>query len=77
MSGGLALLIVLALLAVFGVFVFIQMVTLKHNVGKTWANIGILLKQRHDELPKLVEPASNTCNSSRRHWKRSCVHATL
>lgn len=55
MSGGLVLLIVLALLAVFGVFLFNQLVTLKHNVGKAWANIDILLKQRHDELPKLVD----------------------
>jgi len=55
MSGGLVLLIVLALFAVFGVFTFNQLVTLKHNVGKAWANIDILLKQRHDELPKLVE----------------------
>jgi LemA protein len=27
----------------------------KHNVAKAWANIDVLLKQRHDELPKLVE----------------------
>ena len=26
-----------------------------HNVAKAWANIDVLLKQRHDELPKLVE----------------------
>lgn len=31
------------------------LVTLKHNVSKAWANIDVLLKQRHDELPKLVE----------------------
>ncbi len=55
MSGGLVFLILLALLAVFGVFIFNQLVMLKHNVGKGWANIDILLKQRHDELPKLVE----------------------
>ena len=30
-------------------------VSLKHNVSKAWANIDVLLKQRHDELPKLVE----------------------
>lgn len=45
----------LALFAVFGVFIFNQLVTLKHNVGKSWSNIDIPLKQRHDELPKLVE----------------------
>ena len=55
MTGGLILLIILALLAVFGVFIFNQLVQLKHNVGKAWSNIDILLKQRHDELPKLVE----------------------
>jgi LemA protein len=55
MSGLLAFFIVLGLLAVFGVFVFNQLVTLKHNVGRAWSNIDILLKQRHDELPKLVE----------------------
>lgn len=55
MSGGLILLVVVALLAVFGALVFNQLVTLKHNVGKAWSNIDVLLKQRHDELPKLVE----------------------
>jgi LemA protein len=28
---------------------------LKNNVSKAWANIDVLLKQRHDELPKLIE----------------------
>lgn len=31
------------------------LVSLKHSVSKAWANIDVLLKQRHDELPKLVE----------------------
>ena len=30
-------------------------VQLKHNVARAWSNIDVLLKQRHDELPKLVE----------------------
>jgi len=55
MSGLVVFFVVLALFAVFGVFIFNQLVTLKHNVGKAWSNIDILLKQRHDELPKLVE----------------------
>ncbi len=55
MPGLLVFFLVLALPAVFGVFVFNQLVALKHNVGKAWSNIDILLKQRHDELPKLVE----------------------
>jgi LemA protein len=31
------------------------LVRLKHGVGKAWANIDVLLRQRHEELPKLVE----------------------
>ncbi|MGA7181440.1 MAG: LemA family protein [Thiobacillaceae bacterium] len=46
---------VLVLLAVYGVFVYNQLVSLKHNVSMAWANIDVLLKQRHDELPKLVD----------------------
>ena len=46
-------LIVLAL--VYGVVTYNGLVQLKHNLAKAWANIDVLLKQRHDELPKLVE----------------------
>jgi LemA protein len=31
------------------------LVRLKHEVSKSWANIDVLLKQRHEELPKLVD----------------------
>ena len=31
------------------------LVNLRENVKVAWANIDVLLKQRHDELPKLVE----------------------
>lgn len=46
---------VLAALALYGVTLYNNLVSLKHNVEKAWANIDVLLKQRHDELPKLVE----------------------
>jgi LemA protein len=46
-------LVVLAL--VYGVVTYNGLVRLKHNITKAWANIDVLLKQRHDELPKLVE----------------------
>ena len=45
----------LAVIAVYGVMLYNGLVTLKHGVAKAWANIDVLLKQRHDELPKLVE----------------------
>ncbi|MFQ5443192.1 MAG: LemA family protein [Nitrospinales bacterium] len=30
------------------------LVSLKENIKKAWANIDVILKQRHDELPKLI-----------------------
>lgn len=47
--------VVLFLLAAWVVVLYNGLVRLKHGVGKAWSNIDVLLKQRHDELPKLVE----------------------
>ena len=50
--------IVLALMvivAMYGVMIYNRLVDIKHSVSQAWSNIDILLKQRHDELPKLVE----------------------
>ena len=56
MSIGSAVLLGLVVLAlVYGVVIYNGLVQLKHNLAKAWANIDVLLKQRHDELPKLVE----------------------
>ena len=46
---------VLVLVVVWAVMIYNSLVQVKHNVSKAWANIDVLLKQRHDELPKLVE----------------------
>jgi LemA protein len=45
----------LAVLVIWAVICYNGLVSLKHNVSKAFANIDVLLKQRHDELPKLVE----------------------
>jgi len=42
-------------LFLYAIMIYNNLVSLKHNVSKSWANIDVLLKQRHDELPKLVE----------------------
>lgn len=55
------LLVGAVVVAVYGVLVYNALVALKHAVSKAWANIDVLLKQRHDELPKLVE----TCRQYR------------
>lgn len=31
------------------------LIVLSRNIDKAWANIDVLLKQRHDEIPKLVK----------------------
>ncbi len=35
--------------------IYNTLVEMKNNIGRSWANIDVLLKQRHDELPKLVK----------------------
>ncbi len=45
----------IGVVAIYAVMLYNGLVTLKHGVAKAWANIDVLLKQRHDELPKLVE----------------------
>lgn len=47
---------------VYFILIYNNLVTLKHNVSKAWANIDVLLKQRHDELPKLVETCKQYMN---------------
>ena len=39
------------------------LVEMKNNIGRAWANVDVLLKQRHDELPKLVK----TCETYMQH----------
>lgn len=46
--------IVLVIVA-YAIMIYNNLVRLKHNVSQAWSNIDVLLKQRHDELPKLVE----------------------
>lgn len=56
MSTGMAVFFGLAAVTlIYGVFTYNGLVRLRHDVSKAWSNIDVLLKQRHDELPKLVE----------------------
>jgi LemA protein len=49
------ILAVVAGLVFYIISIYNHLVRLKHNVSKAWSNIDVLLKQRHDEIPKLVE----------------------
>lgn len=57
------LLAVTITLLVIGVLIYNSLVDIKHTVSQAWSNIDVLLKQRHDELPKLVE----TCRQYMRY----------
>jgi LemA protein len=53
----LLLIVLLAVVAavVYAVTVYNNLVRVKRNVDQAWANIDVLLKQRHDEIPKLID----------------------
>ncbi|MEZ4741803.1 MAG: LemA family protein [Bdellovibrionota bacterium] len=50
-----ALVTVMAILGMYFILIYNNLIRLRHNIKKAWANIDVLLKQRHDELPKLIE----------------------
>ena len=55
----LGVLVILAVI-VIGIIMYLvgiynNLVTLKNDLERSFANIDVLLKQRHDELPKLIE----------------------
>jgi len=51
----LAIVLVGIALVAQGVSIYNGLVQVKHQVDQAWANIDVLLKQRHDELPKLID----------------------
>jgi LemA protein len=55
----LVILIVAGLVALIAVSYFVViyngLIAVKNNIDKAWANIDVLLKQRHDEIPKLID----------------------
>ena len=46
---------VVAVIAAYAVGIYNGLVKLRESVKQAWSNIDVLLVQRHDELPKLVE----------------------
>ncbi len=65
--------VLLFLATAYAVVLYNGLVRLKHGVGKAWANIDVLLRQRHDELPKLVE----TCKQYMQHERNTLQQVVL
>jgi LemA protein len=55
--GTIVFLVVVVAAVLYGVVIYNALVAIKHAVAQSWANIDVLLKQRNDELPKLVAVA--------------------
>lgn len=55
--------IVIAVVVLYFVITYNSLVSIKNNVEKAWSNIDVLLKQRNDELPKLID----TCKQYMQH----------
>lgn len=58
--------------AIYIIMIYNGLVMLKNNVVKAWANIDVLLKQRHDELPNLVA----TCKQYMIYEQQTLVKVT-
>ncbi|MCU0734226.1 MAG: LemA family protein [Methylotetracoccus sp.] len=64
---------ILVLAVLYLIMIYNRLVSLKHEVAKAWSNIDVLLRQRHDELPKLVE----TCKRYLRHERETLSQVML
>jgi len=69
---GSLLVIGLIVLIAYVVGVYNMLVRLANNINKAWSNIDVILKQRHDELPKLVQ----VCNSYMTHERETLESVT-
>ncbi len=56
----------------YAVGIYNTLVRLSNNIDKAWSNIDVILKQRHDELPKLVD----VCNSYMKHERETLEAVT-
>jgi len=69
MIGMVLIVLVLVLLVVIGyaIIIYNGLVQLRNNIERDWSNIDVLLKQRFDELPKLIK----VCEGYMQHEKRT------
>ncbi|HLW84501.1 MAG TPA: LemA family protein [Candidatus Sulfotelmatobacter sp.] len=52
---GLAFILFIAGVLIYAVILYNELVRLRNENDRAWANVDVLLKQRHDEIPNLVE----------------------
>jgi LemA protein len=69
---GILLVFGIAAIITYAVGIYNTLVRLSNNIDKAWSNIDVILKQRHDELPKLVD----VCNSYMKHERETLEGVT-
>jgi len=69
---GILLVFGMAGIITYAVGIYNTLVRLSNNIDKAWSNIDVILKQRHDELPKLVD----VCNSYMKHERETLEGVT-
>lgn len=69
---GILLVFGMAWIITYAVGIYNTLVRLSNNIDKAWSNIDVILKQRHDELPKLVD----VCNSYMKHERETLEGVT-
>lgn len=69
---GASVLFVMTGLLIYFVIIYNGLVRITRNIDKAWANIDVLLKQRHDEIPKLVD----ICKAYMKHERETLTELT-
>ena len=72
MVSSLAFLLFVAGVLIYAVILYNGLVRLRNENDRAWANIDVLLKQRHDEIPNLVE----TVKGYMQHEQRTLLAVT-
>jgi LemA protein len=67
-----AFLLLIVGVAIYVVILYNELVRLRNDNDRAWANIDVLLKQRHDEIPNLVE----TVKGYMQHEQQTLVAVT-
>jgi len=69
---GLLVALVVVGFAIYTIVIYNELVRLRNDNDRAWANIDVLLKQRHDEIPNLVE----TVKGYMQHERQTLVALT-
>lgn len=69
---GLLFFLIVAGVLIYAIIIYNELVRLRNDNDRAWANIDVLLKQRHDEIPNLVE----TVKGYMQHEKQTLLAVT-